>query len=163
MTSIRIEPLTREAFELFGDVIQIDGHEQHFPINGGTTERFHDLSTAVAQGEDAQVIISMARAQPFTLPLELKMVERHPEGSQAFVPVEPARFIVIVAPDEHGRPGTPRALLAEKGQGINYFTGTWHGVLTVLDKPTDFLIVDRAGEGKNLEEHFYDEPFRIEE
>lgn len=163
MTNIKIEPLTRDAFAPFGDIIAIDPKQAHHPINGGTTQRFHDLSTAIATGEDAHVILSMARATPFTLPYTLTMVERHPEGSQCFMPVQPCRFLVIVAPDEKGKPGTPRAFLAEPGHGINYFRGTWHGVLTALDHPTDFLIVDREGKGPNLETFDYPEPWTFVE
>lgn len=163
MQTIKIEPLTREAFEPFGDVIEIAAEMGSHPINGGTTQRFHDLSTAIAQGEDARVVLSMARGQPFSLPYDLTMVERHPDGSQAFVPVMPARFLVIVAHDDSGTPGTPRAFMAGKGQGINYFRNTWHGALTALDNVTDFLIVDREGEGDNCEVHNFDTPFRVEE
>lgn len=163
MSTIKIEPLTRAGFESFGDVIEIAEGGNDYAINGGTTRRYHDLATAIATGEDARTIISMARAQPFALPLSVKMVERHPEGSQAFVPVQPCRFVVVVAPDEYGTPGTPRAFLAEPGQGVNYFLGTWHGVLTALDEVRDFVVVDRDGQGNNLQEYFYPEPFRIEQ
>lgn len=163
MTSLKLEPLTKAAFEPFGDVIEVAAGGNEYDINGGTTRRYHDLATAIATGEDARVIISMARAQPFALPLTVKMVERHPEGSQAFVPVQPCRFVVVVAPDENGAPGTPRAFLAAAGQGVNYFRGTWHGVLTALDNVCDFVVVDRDGEGKNLEEYFFPDPFRIEQ
>lgn len=161
MTTIKIEPLTKQAFEPFGDVIEIRDDANSYPINGATTARYHDLATVVATGEEARTIISMARATPFQLPLEISMVERHPLGSQAFIPVRPTRFVVTVAPDEHGRPGTPRAFMAEPGQGINYFLGTWHAVLTAIDGETDFIIVDRAGEGDNLEEYHYPEPFTV--
>lgn len=160
--TIKIEPLTREAFLEFGDVIEVTPDTSSHPINAGTTERFHDLATAIATGEDARTIISIARAQPFILPLKLGMVERHPFGSQAFVPLKPTRFLVVVAPDEDGKPGEPRAFMAAPGQGINYFLGTWHGVLTALDEVTDFLIVDRDGDGKNLETFDFDTPWSIE-
>lgn len=163
MPTIKLEPLTRDAFEEFGDVIEVTSQTNSHPINAGTTQRFHDLATVVATGEEARGIISIARAQPFTLPLDVKMVERHPFGSQAFVPLSPARFVVVVAPNEHGTPGEPRAFLAGPGQAINYFLNTWHGVLTALDAQQDFLIVDRDGEGENLETYDYPEPYRIEE
>lgn len=159
--SIKAEPLTPEAFEAFGDVISFDAAARHFPINGGTTERYHALSSAVAFGEDAHVIISLARAKPFQLPLKVAMLERHPFGSQAFVPLSPTRFLVVVAADRHGQPGTPRAFLAQGGQGINYFRNTWHGVLSVLDNQADFLVVDREGDGENLEEFQLDKPYEV--
>jgi len=162
MTAIKIEPLTRKDFAEFGDVIEITGDTASHHINAGTTQRFHDLATVVATGEEARPIISMARAQPFELPLSLEMVERHPNGSQAFIPLRPTRFLVVVAPDENGKPGTPRAFMATPGQAINYFLGTWHGVLTALDAETDFLIVDREGEGNNLEVFNFPEPYLVE-
>ena len=160
MTTITAERLTAAAFAPFGDVIEISPDAVDQPINGGTTKRF-DIAKATATGTNAGVIISMARATPFELPLELTMVERHPHGSQAFVPVSPARFLVVVAPDEGGRPGTPRAFLAAPGQGINYHRGTWHGVLTALDAQTDFIIVDRKGDEPNCDTFDYPEPYRI--
>lgn len=163
MTSIRIEPLTQSAFAPFGDVIEISQDRASFPINGATTQRFHDLATATATGDNARVVLSMARATPFELPLQLTMVERHPDGSQCFMPVRPCRFLVTVAPDENGKPGTPRAFMAAPGQGINYNQGVWHAVLTALDAPTDFLIVDRQGDGDNLETFDYPEPWTLTE
>ncbi|MCB1517635.1 MAG: ureidoglycolate lyase [Hyphomicrobiaceae bacterium] len=162
MPRITAQPLTRKAFEPYGDVIEIREDDRHFPINDGTTERFDDLATAIALGEEARVAISMARAQPFQLPHFVHMVERHPEGSQAFIPVVPARFLVIVSPDQRGKPGNPEAFLAGPGQGINFFAGTWHGVLTTLDRQTDFIIVDRKGVGENLKTFTFDEPWEVD-
>lgn len=159
MTKITIEPLTKEAFLPFGDVIEIQTSGNHHPINGGTTERFHDLSTVVATGENARPILSMARAAPFTLPHEIDMVERHPYGSQCFMPIVPTRFLVVVAKAENGVPGTPRAFLSAPGQGVNYFAGTWHGPLCAIDHQTDFIIIDREGSEPNCDEHFYETPF----
>lgn len=162
MHKIIAQPLTQDAFQEFGDVIEIRDGTKNFAINGGTTQRFDDLATAVALGEEARTAISMARAQPFTLPHSVSMVERHPHGSQAFIPVQSTRFMVIVALDENGKPGTPRAFLAQPGQGINYFVNTWHGVLTVLDAPADLIIVDRLGVGQNLETYDYPKPWEID-
>lgn len=163
MPRLVASPLTREAFAPFGDVIEIQTAGDHFPINGGTTERFDDLGTAVALGEGARTAISMVRAQPFEFPHLLHFVERHPDGSQAFIPVEPARFLVVVAPNSgNDMPGDPLAFLAGPGQGVNFFAGTWHGVLTALDRVTDFAVVDRKGPGPNLDVFNYDETWEIE-
>ncbi len=89
------------------------------------------------------------------------MVERHPDGSQAFLPMTQAPFLVIVAPDDGGVPGRPRAFLTAPGQGINLARGTWHGVLTPLSAPGLFAVVDRIGPGENLEEHWFDDPFTV--
>ena len=159
--TIFIEPLTAQAFAPFGQVIQTEG-AQHFPINNGKTERFHDLAQVQLAGPNSRPIISIACGQPYSLPLTLAMVERHPFGSQAFHPLSNRPFLVIVAPDENGTPGRPRAFLTAPGQGINYAINTWHGVLTPLgNEPADFLLVDRAGDGPNLEEYFYPTPWQV--
>jgi ureidoglycolate lyase len=160
MKTVKIERLTRAAFAPFGDVIETDG-AHHYPINSGMCERWHDLARVETAGPNARQLISIAIGQPCTVPLTLKMVERHPLGSQAFIPLSPEPFLVIVADDEDGRPGIPRAFMTNGVQGVNYPVNAWHGVLTPLAGEQRFLIVDRGGDGNNLEEHFFDEPFVI--
>ncbi|WP_439603397.1 ureidoglycolate lyase [Devosia sp.] len=157
-----IEPLTKQAYAPFGQVIETEG-AHHYPINGGMTERYHDLAKVELGGVHPRPLISIARGQPYALPLTLKMVERHPLGSQAFYPLAQRPFLSIVAPDEGGIPGRPRAFLAAPGQGINMAMNTWHAVLTPLGETSDFLIIDRGGEGNNLEEYFFDEPYLVVE
>ncbi len=163
MQTIHIEPLIRRPFAEFGDIIQATPEVQSFLINKGDARRFHDLATVVATGEDARPIISIIRAKPCSLPLTLTMLERHPFGSQAFMPLKPARFVAIAAPDNHGIPGTPRAFMVGPDQGINYFAKVWHAVLTPLDEETDFLVVDREGEGENLETFDLADPYIIKQ
>lgn len=160
--TIVIEPLTAEAYASFGQVIQIEG-AQHYPINGGMTERYHDLAKVELSGVHPRPLVSIARGQPYQLPLTLKMVERHPLGSQAFYPLSGRPFLSIVAPDQGGVPGTPRAFLAGPGQGINMAMNCWHAVLTPLEAVSDFLIIDRGGEGNNLEEYHFGEPYLVVE
>lgn len=155
-----IEPLTREAYAPFGQVIETDG-AHHYPINGGMTERFHDLARIELGGTDPRPLISIARGKPYDLPLTLTMVERHPLGSQAFFPLSAHPFLSIVAPDENGVPGVPRAFLCRPGQGINMQMNTWHAVLTPLEAECDFLLIDRGGPGNNLEEHHFGEPWLV--
>jgi ureidoglycolate lyase len=162
MKTIKIQPLTRAAFAPFGDVIETEG-AQHYPINAGMCERYHDLARVETAGPSARQMISIGIGQPYALPLTLKMVERHPLGSQAFVPLSPEPFLVIVASDEGGKPGVPRAFMSNGTQGVNYPINTWHGVLTPVGQQQRFLIVDRGGEGDNLEEYFFDEPIKIVE
>jgi ureidoglycolate lyase len=157
---ITARPLTREAFAPFGDVIDA-GTDNHYPINGGKAERFHALAAAEAEGPNARVLISIVRGTLYEFPLELTMVERHPLGSQAFVPLSPRPFLVVVCHDGPDGPGAPHAFLTRPGQGVNYRRNLWHGVLTPIDEPQDFLVVDRGGDGSNLEEHFFDEPYEI--
>ena len=148
--TLAIEPLDATAFAPFGDVIAPEAARADYAINAGSARRFHALATAEAMGEGARTVLSWVRAMPRALPLELVMLERHPLGSQAFVPLDPAiRFVVVVA----GSPDAmPRAFLAERGAGVNYRRGTWHHPLIVLDGPGDFLVGDRDGAGANCEE-----------
>jgi len=157
---IAIEPITQDAFAAFGDVIDAQGDPDKI-INQGLCGRYHDR--AKLDFPDGRAGISLFKAETRTLPLTLEMVERHPDGSQAFLPMSLDPFLVVVAPDEGGTPGRPRAFLTEAGQGINFHRGTWHGVLTPLHAPGLFAVVDRIGEGPNLEEHWFDEPFRVEQ
>lgn len=157
---IEIQKLSKEAFAPFGQVLATDG-AHHYPINNGKTLRFHDLANVEIGGENGRTLISIFRGQPYDLPLTLKMVERHPLGSQAFMPLHDRPFLVVVAPDENGVPGTPLAFLTEPGVGINIGRNVWHGVLATLEQEGDFLVVDRGGEGNNLEEFFFGEPYTV--
>lgn len=158
--AIAIQPLTRDAFAPFGQVIETDG-AHHYPINKGMTERYHDLARIELGGAHPRPLISLFRGQPYTLPLRLDLVERHPFGSQAFYPLSDAPWLVIVAPDDSGTPGTPLAFRPAPGQGVNIAMNTWHGVLCPLDRPSDYLVVDRGGDGNNLEEFVYPEPWIV--
>jgi ureidoglycolate lyase len=153
-------PLTREAFAPFGDVIDADGPTR-YPINGGMTERIHDLARVEATGPNARVLISIFRGKPYAMPLELKLVERHPFGSQAFMPLVPRPFLVVVCEDGPEGPETPHAFLTAPGQGVNYGRNVWHAVLTPLGEAQDFLVIDRGGDGVNLEEHVFEVPWEI--
>jgi ureidoglycolate lyase len=161
MRILRTEPLTRDAFAPYGQVIEAEG-APHYPINSGNCERYHDLARVELGGVHARTLISLLHSRGFALPLDVKLVERHPLGSQAFYPLSANPFLVIVAPDESSTPGTPRAFLTAPGQGINIAMNIWHGVLTPIGPEADFLCVDRGGDGNNLEEHFFAEPWRVE-
>ena len=160
MREIEIRPLTSAAFAPFGEVIEMEG-AHHFPINSGKCTRFHDLANVETAGDKARPMISLLRGEPYPLPLELRMVERHPLGSQAFIPLGANPFLVVVAEETADGPGAPLAFRTRPGQGVNIGRNVWHGILTPLDGVSDFAVVDRAGEGVNLEEHFFDEPFLI--
>jgi ureidoglycolate lyase len=157
---ITAQPLTRQNFAPFGDVID-DGGDNHYPINAGKCERYHDLARVEATGPNARVLISLCKANPYEFPLKLSMVERHPFGSQAFIPLSPRPFLVVVCPDGDDGPGEPHGFIAHPGQGVNYPRGRWHGVLTPIGEPQDFLCVDRGGDGSNLEEFHFSHPYEI--
>jgi len=156
---IVIQPLTKDAFAPYGDVIDTAGAPDKI-INQGKCGRYHDRATI--DFGSGRAGLSLFHAEPRSLPLALHMVERHPDGSQAFIPMSEHGFLVIVAPDEDGAPGRPVAFESAPGQAINFHRGTWHGVLTPLSQPGLFAVVDRIGTGDNLEEHWFDTPFSVE-
>lgn len=154
MTPLRTEPLTAKAFAPFGEVLEATGDFRL--INAGLCRRHHDR--ARLDFGTGRAGISVFQAEPRALPYEFDLIERHPEGSQAFLPMSAHPFLVIVAQD----PGTiPRAFLTNGAQGINLHRGTWHGVLTPLHAPGLFAVVDRIGDGANLEEHRFQTPWRV--
>jgi len=150
--TLRTEPLTREAFAPFGQVIESEG-AHHYPINAGNCERYHDLAKVELGGAHARPMISLLRSRGFELPYTLTLVERHPLGSQAFYPLQDRDWLVVVATAE-GAPSaaTLRAFRASGRQGVNYARNVWHCPLLVIDREDDFLIIDRKGPGNNLEE-----------
>jgi ureidoglycolate lyase len=155
---IQAVPLTPEGFAPFGDVLDCAGKPDRL-INQGLCGRYHDR--ARLDFDDGRAGISLFHAEIRELPLTLDMVERHPQGSQAFLPMSEDPFLVVVSHDENGRPGQPMAFLTAPLQGVNFHRGTWHGVLTPLSGSGIFAVVDRIGEGANLEEHWFDKPYRI--
>jgi ureidoglycolate lyase len=159
MRQIRPEPLTAVSFSPFGDVLDATGDFRL--INAGLCQRHHDrarLDWAAEEDPDARPGISIFLAQPRALPYSFDLIERHPEGSQAFLPMTEHPFLIIVAPDLEAE---PRAFLTNGAQGINLHRGTWHGVLTPLRAPGLFAVVDRIGPTANLEEHRYAQPYIV--
>ena len=152
------QPLSTAAFAPFGDVLDCAG-EPDTLINQGLCGRFHDR--AQIDVSDGRVGVSLFNAQPRSLPYTLEMMERHPLGSQTFIPMTEHPFLVVVAPDQGGAPGAPQAFLTAPGQAINFHRNTWHGVCTPLHAPGLFAVVDRIGDGENLEEHWFEEGYTI--
>ncbi|AIO65467.1 ureidoglycolate lyase [Burkholderia oklahomensis] len=162
MKTLAIEPLTRAAFAPFGDVIETDGAKQ-IPINLGTTMRFHDLARVDVADEGGRPLVNLFRGQPRTLPFEVTMLERHPLGSQAFVPLADAPYLVVVAPAGDLDPSRIRAFVTRGWQGVNYAKGVWHHPLIALRGVSDFIVVDRGGDGLNLNEQWLPESLWLTE
>lgn len=157
MRTLTIEPLTKAAFAPFGDVIETAGSD-HFMINNGSTQRFHRLAEVQTATADDKAIISIFRAQPLEMPLTVRMLERHPLGSQAFVPLKGKPFLIVVAPvGDVPLAGEVRAFITDGVQGVNYHRGVWHHPILTIAQEDDFLVVDRSGEGNNCDEHFFAE------
>ena len=155
MRQIRIEPLTAPAFAPFGDVLEATGDFRL--INAGLCRRHHDRAT-LDFGPDGRAGISVFKAEPRALPYSFDLIERHPDGSQAFLPMTADPFLVIVTANPADK---PRAFLTDGTQGINLHRGTWHGVLTPLHPPGLFAVVDRIGPTPNIEEHRYDDAWIV--
>jgi ureidoglycolate lyase len=157
--TIPITPMSADSFAPFGDLLECAGPPDKL-INQGLCERFHDR--AQLDFGDGRAGISLFQAQLRTLPYTLNMVERHPDGSQAFFPMSAHGFLVIVAQDAGGVPVRPQAFLTQPGQGINFHRNIWHGVLTPLQGSGQFVVVDRIGGGANLQEHWFETPYIVE-
>ena len=156
--AIAIQPLTAEAFAGFGEVLQT-GNEPEL-INDGLCERHTDLASLDFDPE-GRAGISLFASQIRSLPYVFQLLERHPLGSQAFVPMGTDPFLVIVAPDQGGVPGMPAAFETAPCQGINLRRGVWHGVLTPLGGNGLFAVVDWIGEADNIETHRFAAPWRV--
>ena len=153
------QPLTAAAFAQFGDVIEVSGAPDKL-INQGNCGRHHDL--ARLDFTDGRAGISLFDAKARQFPHVVDMVERHPDGSQAFIPVSGVPMLVIVAEDQDGSPVNLKAFVSQPGQSINLLRGVWHGVLAPIEKPGQFIVIDRIGDGPNLQEHWFDDPFVVE-
>jgi len=154
---LNIHPLTRRGFAPFGDVIETDGAE-HFAINDGTTERYHDLARVDVSAANGETLVNIFRGQPRPAPIRIKMMERHPLGSQAFIPLQARDYLIVVAPavDRVG-PGDLTAFRATGRQGVNYHRNVWHHPLLVLEPDHDFIVIDRGGPEYNCDEYYFSE------
>ena len=144
------EPLTAKAFAPFGRVIEASEAAVKLDINQGHAIRYDRLAEIDVADEEGTGAISLFRARPLA-ELVLRMFERHPLGSQSFVPLSGRPYLVAVAPAGDFDPAQIRLFRAEGHQGVHYRKGTWHHFLLVLEE-SDFLVVDRAGPGDNCEE-----------
>ena len=156
--------LTPESFAPFGDVISIDAAQQHFPINQGTTERYHRLTQVEVLGENPQAIISIFRAQSRSIPIEINTLEQHPFGSQAFMPLTPNPYLVAVAEANLSNLCSSDVSIfwCHPHQGVNYRVGVWHHALLALTDHSDFLVIDYGGSEHNcVEKTLQDAPIFI--
>ena len=160
--TLKAEPLTKERFAVYGDVIETS-RDAADGMNEARFERFDDLCR-VDLIKDGRVAVSIARCRtPTSLPLRLDMVERHPLGSQAFIPLSPCKMVIVVAPPEESVDASAlRAFVSNGRQGINYHRGTWHMPLISLQAGQEYLIIDRGGNEANCDQHTLDEAILLE-
>lgn len=151
---LKPEPLTYERFLPFGDVIEART-DKAFGINQGYTDRFHHLAS-IQLDDEGSGIISLFRGRSRDYPLPITMLERHPLGSQAFMPLDNTPFLVVVAPPaDTPDPQHIRAFISNGYQGVNYHRGVWHHPLLTGAPEQDFLVVDRSGAGNNCDEYYF--------
>lgn len=158
MINLPVLPLTKSNFLPFGDLLTLE-QANHFPINSGSTERYHALSQIDVSDAGGNGIISLFRGQAFQLPFQLRVMERHPLGSQTFIPLNPSTgqsYLIIVAPascaNEAKITAQLCAFIAHGFEGITYAKGVWHHPLISLHTTGDFIVIDRLGAGNNCDE-----------
>lgn len=160
--TLKVEPLTPEAFKPFGDLIDKDNSE-FFMINNGSTRRYHRMADVDVADNGGEPIISIFQATPLQYPLSIKMMERHPLGSQAFVPLLGNPYLILVAPKaDTPEPDAIRAFISNGKQGVNYHKGVWHHPVLALKEEDQFLVVDRAGPGNNCDEVYFSDKVQVE-
>lgn len=150
MRTIAVEPLTKRGFERFGEVVELEGAER-IAINQGFAERVNGLARIDVGAEGGTVNISIFTARARPQPIAVTLMERHPLGSQLFYPLRDTPWLVLVCDDPHD-PQSFRAFAASGRQGVNYRRNVWHHPLLVHSDGEQFMVIDRAGPGSNLEE-----------
>ncbi|PRY95772.1 ureidoglycolate lyase [Hasllibacter halocynthiae] len=154
MRTVRARPLTEEAIAPYGTVIEA-GRGTARTINAGLCTRWHDICRP---DTDGPACLSVFEAQPRALPYALDLIERHPLGTQAFLPMTAHPFLVTVS---DGPEAEPLAFLTAPHQGVQFHRNVWHGVLTPLRAPGLFAVIDREEGTGNLQEHRFDVPWTI--
>ena len=160
--TLQPQALTAATFAPYGAIVQA-GNQTPIIINEGNTERFHAMAEVELAEAADKAVISIFSGQPRTMPMTIKMLERHPLGSQFFQPLSNEPYLVLVAPGAEVPDLDQLTLfLAQPNQGVQYSRNTWHHPLLALNKPCDFLVVDREGDGDNLEEFFFPGDIQVE-
>ena len=142
-------PITKENFSKFGDLITTENIKP-IKINNGYAKRFDEIAKLDTAGENGVTTISIFSALKRFFPMKIDMMEKHPLGSQAFIPMKETIFFSFVAP-EGEKPNLEKieSFIVPKGKGVNYKAGVWHFPL-ISTEDMDFLVVDRKGSGNNL-------------
>ena len=146
---IRPIPITKENFSKFGQLITTENIKP-LEINNGYAKRFDKIAEIDTSTENGETTISIFSALKRSFPMKIDMMEKHPLGSQAFIPMKETTFLTFVAPEgEKPKIDKIESFIVPKGKGVNYKTGVWHFPL-IATEDMDFLVVDRKGSGENL-------------
>lgn len=144
MKTIRAELLNPAAFAPFGDVVSSGMRDRGSSANQGTALRFDWAARLENKREGAKPNLAVFRSTPQELPFTVKLLERHPSSSQAFLPMLCSEFLIIVAPSlSDGAPDVEklRAFLCRSAQGINYRPGTWHHPIVAIKDAAEFAML----------------------
>ena len=141
--------INKENFLKFGDVISTKNIEP-ININNAYAKRFDGIANLNTSKDNGETTISIFAALKRDFPMKIDMMEKHPLGSQAFIPMKETTFLVLVAP-EGEKPDIKKieSFVVPPGIGVNYNPGTWHFPL-ISTEDMNFLVVDRKGSGNNL-------------
>ena len=143
------KPINKSNFSEFGEVITTKDIKP-LKINNGYAERFDGIANLDTKINDGETTISIFSALKRNFPMRIDMMEKHPLGSQAFIPMKETTFLTFVAPEgEKPKIDKIESFIVPKGKGVNYKTGVWHFPL-IATEDMDFLVVDRKGSGENL-------------
>ena len=143
MQIIFAEPLDAAAFAPFGEVLAFDCSNAR-TVNDGFAQRSDLAARFDSAGFESAPKVAIFRARHQALPASIGFVERHPHSTQAFMPLAPAGFLVVVtseAPDGGPDLANARAFLGREGQGVNYRRGLWHAPITAIEADSDFLML----------------------
>jgi ureidoglycolate lyase len=146
---IKPKPITKENFKKFGDMITTDDIKP-LEINDGYAKRYDGIVNLNTKKDNGESTISIFSALKRSFPMKVNMMEKHPLGSQAFIPMKETTFLAFVAP-EGDKPDLNKleSFIIPKGKGVNYNPGIWHFPL-IATEDMNFLVVDRKGKGDNL-------------
>ena len=159
MKTLNPKSLKQKYFREYGDIIDTS-QKVPFEINDGRCLRYNDLANL--DFTNGQAGISLFESEKINLPYRFNFMEKHPLGSQAFIPVFGSKFIVVVARDNNGKPGDPEVFITKPGQGVNYHKNVWHGILAPIENPGLFVVIDWIGSGKNLDTNTFKDWYSIE-
>ena len=147
--------INRSNFAVYGDLISSDDINP-MDINAGYAKRFDNLANIDTSKDEGKTIVSIFSALKRTFPMKIDMMEKHPLGSQAFIPMKETTFLSFVAPPgETPDIGKIQSFIVPTKTGINYKPGIWHFPL-ISTEDTNFLVIDRKGIGKNIIFHKFE-------
>ena len=146
---IKPKKINKKNFSKYGQIIDTS-KKTYFRINNGYAKRYDNLGKINTSTKKGKTVVSIFSAKKRLFPMKIDIMEKHPLGSQAFIPMKETSFFAFVAP-KGNRPNLRKikSFIIPKQTGINLNPGIWHFPL-ISTKKMNFLVIDRKGKGKNL-------------